>query len=155
MNDPMARQTDRKADAGSLFDPSWRDAVPLRQAQGRQAPPSSRPIAQTSIDANATVDRGRDYDCILRWLKPRNVDGGTHAEWCIEFGRETSTSGRFTELAAAELIAGIPGETRAAPGRRAGQVYRLSVRGIAALGAGPAAILNAVRAAKQKRRKAS
>lgn len=155
MNDPMARQTERKADAGSLFDPSWRDAVPLRQAQGRQAPPSSRPIAQTSIDANSTVDRGKDYDCILRWLKARpglsgNVDGGTHAEWCIEFGRETSTSGRFTELAAAELIAGIDGETRRAPGRRAGQVYRLSVRGVAALNAGPAAILNAVRAAKKR-----
>lgn len=143
MNDPMARQTERKADAGSLFDPSWRDAVPKR-------PPTIRPIAQTSIDANATVDRGKDYECILRWLKPRNVDGGTHAEWCIEFGRETSTSGRFTELAAAELIAGIPGETRAAPGRRAGQVYRLSVRGVAALNAGPAAILNAVRAAKKR-----
>ena len=148
MNDPMARQTERKADAGSLFDPSWRDAVPKRT-------PTIRPIAQTSIDANATVDRGKDYDCIMRWLKPRNINGGTHAEWCIEFDRETSTSGRFTELAAAELIAGIPGETRAAPGRRAGQVYRLSVRGVSALSAGPAAILNAVKAAKPRRRKAS
>lgn len=141
-HDPLAR---RSADDSPLFSLP-REVTPAK----RQA---HRPMAETSLQADRHVDRATDYVSILRWLNARRVDGGTHGEWCNEFERDSSTSGRFTELSTGELIAGIPGDTRRAAARRAGQVYRITVRGTDALRAGSSAVMNAVRAAK--RRKAS
>lgn len=100
MNDPMARQS---RDDESLFTLPREVKVPRRRGR--------RPIAETSLAANAQVNLNSDYVCILGWLI-KQQQGGTHAEWCIAFNRQTSTSGRFTELAEAGLIAAIPNKTR-------------------------------------------
>ena len=126
MNDPMARKS---SDDCPLFSLPRQETPREEQQAELSARRGRRAIAETSLAANATVNRNSDYLCILSWLI-KQQHGGTHAEWCIAFNWQTSTSGRFTELAEAGLIAAVPNKTRAAPGRGYGRVYMVTAAGM-------------------------